>query len=364
MPGAKIAIKVLTASDLSFFRVHLERSKQKAINLNSDVFIEQFYPGLKESSSPVVFPLAIVGPGGRAAHRLTRKALRSTGSKNWRLNGEFVYDPDDEPGRYNELAVGDFAVIAFDGIEKPAAVTLILVSEREDQELHAAIAARCGFTGRNTMAAVPEALIDELRAVSGAYRGEHPLDALGFRDSVEEVLFGGAAPALPIGPKTGRSVVMSHEALRNRLLAAEETGQKGEELFGEWLAATDHQDDDFEWVSQTHARAAFDYEVFRAKWLSTRPHVFVDVKTTSGPYERPIHMSISELRFAASAENYRIARVYEIGSRQKRLRILRNVDMVARSVIAALGSLPAGAVADSIQLDPAMFEIELEAVLT
>lgn len=366
MSGAKIAIKYLTASDLSFFKVHLERSKQKAINLNSDVFIEQFYPGLRESFSAVFFPLVVIGPGGRAAHRLARKALRSPGAKNWRLNGEFIHDPDNETGRYDELSVGDFAIVSFEGTERPEAVTLILVSAREDPELHAAIVARCEFAGRNTMASVSESLVAELRAATGgAYPGEHPLDALDVRDTIEEVLFGSASPALQqIRPTSGRSVTMSPEALRRQLLAAEETGHRGEGLFGEWLIAAGHQDDDFEWVSQTHARSSFDYEVFVAKWTAGMSHMFIEVKTTRGPFERPVHMSISELRFAASVENYRIARIYDVDGKPAKLKMLAGVQVVAASIIESLGTLPAGVVAESMQIDPGVFEIELEAVLT
>ncbi|PTL77019.1 hypothetical protein [Vitiosangium sp. GDMCC 1.1324] len=362
MSSAKIAIKSLTSSDLSFFKVHLKLSKQKAINLNSDVFIDRFYPGLKGIYDPVFFPLTIIGPGGRAAHRLARKALRSPGAKNWRLNGEIIHDPDGEPGRYDGLAADDFAVISFEGNERPKALSLVLVSANDDAKLRAAIASFFEFAGRSTMVEVSETIIADLRAATiDAYAaGEHPFDALVFRDTVEEVLFGNSAPT-PVGTTpSGRSVAMSPHELRQQLLAAEETGQLGEELFGNWLVSKGHDEDDFEWVSLTHARSAFDYEVHAARWLDTTPHVFVDVKTTRGSFERPIHMSIAELRFAATTENYRIARLYDLASSKPKLRILNGIQPFAQAIVGSLGSLPAGVVADSVQIKPDVFPIELD----
>ncbi|MFY0583838.1 hypothetical protein ACN28S_64595 [Cystobacter fuscus] len=365
MGSAKIAIKSLSSSDLSFFKVHLRLSKQKAINLNSDVFIDRFYPGLKGLYDPVVFPFTIVGPGGRAAHRLTRKALRSPAAKNWRLNGEFIHDPDGEPGRYDGLAANDFAIMSFEGNERPEAVTLVLVSANGDAKLRAAVAGLFDFTGRSSMMQVPEATIVNLRAATiDAYPvGEHPFDALIPRDTVEEVLFGNIAPASMDVQPSGRSVAMSPHELRRQLLAAEETGQQGEELFGNWLATKGYSEDDFEWVSQTHARSSFDYEIRSAKWIDNAPHVFVDVKTTRGSFERPVHMSLAELRFAAKSTNYRIARLYDIAGSKPKLRILTGVQAVAAQVVTGLNSLPSGVSADSVQINPGVFEVELDEVI-
>ena len=362
MNSNKIAIKVLTASDLSFFKVHLQLSKQKAINLNSDIFIDRFYPGLKGAQEPVVFPFTVIGPGGKAPHQLTRKALRSPGAKNWRLNGEFIHDPDGEPGRYDGLAPNDFAVMTFEGSVQPKAVTLVLVSASGDNKLRAAIASIFEFTGRNTMVEVSGAIIADLRAATiDAYAaGAHPFDALVLHDTLEEVLFDDTSPTPAGTVSSGRSVTMSPQDLHRQLLAAEEIGQLGEELFGSWLSARGHGEDDFEWVSLTHARSAFDYEVHTARWLENAPHVLVDVKTTRGPFERPVHMSIAELRFAAKRNDYRIARLYGIGSPTPRVRILTGVQPLAESIVASLGALPAGVVADSVQIKPDAFVVELD----
>lgn len=370
--STKIAIKLLSNSDLSFFKAHLQlfkqrglNSKQKGINLNSEVFIERFYPGLQGSNSKVGFPLVLIGPGGKSPLTLQRKALRSPGSKNWRLNGEFIHDPEDEPGRYNSLAIDDFAVFAFAGNVEPESVTLALISAAEDAKLHAAILERIEFTGKHTMREVSEALIAQLRAGTlGAYTdGEHPLDTLISPDTIEDALFGSGAPAPTEARRSGRLAPLSPEALRRQLLAAEETGQRGEELFGAWLSASGHEDEDFTWISETHARSAYDFEVHAARWIEGTPRVFVDVKTTRGPFERQIHMSIAEMRLAAETEHYRIARLYKIDGETPKLRLLTGVQAVAARILKSLEALPEGVTVDSLQLDPRMFEVELKAKL-
>ena len=40
--------------------------------------------------------------------------------KNWRLNGEFVRDPEGQSGRYDRLTPGDIAVMEFGGDPAPA----------------------------------------------------------------------------------------------------------------------------------------------------------------------------------------------------------------------------------------------------
>lgn len=351
MTRTKIAIRVLAPSDLSFFKAHAPPSKQRAFDL-SDLFINKFYPGLRGAHEPVLFSVALIGPGARGAHRLTRMATCSLGTRNWRIQGEPIHDPADEPGRYGKLAENDFAIMAFEGNERPQAVTLILVSAEEDTELHAAIADRFELPTKPTVREVSATAILHLRASTlGAYTDtSHPLDALSFLDTVEEVLFGAGLPQPP-------------EDLRRQLLSAHEASQHGEALFGAWLTATGHTDDDFVWISQTHSRSAYHYEVHAARWLESTPHVFINVKTTRASFEQPLHMSISELRFAARTENYRIARLYDVAGEAPKLRILTGVQAVAARIIEKLNALPDGTSAESLRLEPGVFETELTATL-
>lgn len=363
MSNPKIAIKVLTPADLSFFKFHSKVSNQRALNLASDLFIQRFYPGLAGFFDAVPCQLTVFGPGGGGAHTVSRQVRRAERSKGWCLDGELIQDPDGEPGRYDVLAVNDFAVMSFLGKDAPEAVRLVLVSASADARLHATIGGALDFSGKRTMREVPEAMVSKWRAATReAYSGEHPLDALIFRDTVEDVLFG-PEPTPAAGAPSGRSVAMSSQELRLQLLAAEETGHRGETLFGCWLSAKGHAEDDFDWVTQTRARSAFDFEVYSARWFAEASRVFVAVKTTAGPFERPVHMSIAELRFAAVTANYRIARLYEIDGRAPKLRILTGVQSFAARLIESFSALPVGVAIDSVQFKPELLSPELEDVV-
>src|SRR5258706_8991373 len=136
MNSSRVEVKLLTKSYISFFAQHVRESKQKGINLNSEVFVDQFYPALQNRFDELHFPLAVVGPGAKPKHSLSRKVVRTENAKNWRLNGEVVNDPLDDVGRYDNIAEDDYAMIAFEGSERPEAVTLVLVTAAEDAALH------------------------------------------------------------------------------------------------------------------------------------------------------------------------------------------------------------------------------------
>src|SRR6185295_7252799 len=108
---SRVAAKQLSASDLTLFAAHFhragQRSKQKAINLNADIFVSGFYPGLRDRTTETHFGLTIIGPGNAGPYILSRKAVRTAGAKNWRLDGEIVNDPVDQAGRFDRLAEDD-----------------------------------------------------------------------------------------------------------------------------------------------------------------------------------------------------------------------------------------------------------------
>jgi hypothetical protein len=67
---SKLALKRLTASDLTIFKWHFENKpagNQKAINLNADVFIQKLYPSvpliIEEKQGTLPVNLYIYGPG-------------------------------------------------------------------------------------------------------------------------------------------------------------------------------------------------------------------------------------------------------------------------------------------------------------
>lgn len=358
---SRVAAKHLTASDLTFFAAHFrkpgQRSKQKAINLNADVFVAQFYPGLRDNFSDLVFGLTIVGPGTAPPYTLTRKAVRTEGAKNWRLDGEIINDPDGEEGRFGRLAEGDVALLAFEGAGQPRQVTLVLLSATADAELHRDVTKAAGFRGRESMRILSEQDLRTLLARTRAtYPVAHPLESLLTADSVEEAIYGGTEAQETIVRSDGRGVVISPESIRRQATMAAETGQLGEEAFERWLVSEGHGEADFEWVSETHGRAAFDFEVARPRWEKSDSPLYIDVKATRGDHESGFHMSVAELRWASTHPGYRIARLASITDTSAEVWILGSVSEVATRILESLRSaLPVGVKVDSVEILPNLF---------
>jgi hypothetical protein len=366
VPGPKLAIKQLSSSDLSLFRAHLRKSKQKGINLNSDVFVHTFFPALKGLYGSYPFQLSIHGPGARAVHlRPQQKAWRTSG-KNWRLDGALVDDPPGERGRYDDLRHGDFAILGFQGTRQPEGdATLILVSATDDAALHAAIRSKFAFAGRQTMRPVsPEDLDDLWMATRGAYGRRHPLRSLLIAnahrdfpppDTVEEAVFGSARTQERIARTNGQGAAITQDTVRQQLRAAEDTGEQGEAAFNHWLLATGHEERDYVWLSRTHARAARDFDLNRPRWKGATGELFIDVKATRGRFDSPIHMSMAEVRWAASHANYRIARIHELTQHSARLTMLSGVQTIAERILAAITGLPDGLAVDGFEIDTSHF---------
>src|ERR1700722_16463596 len=149
----RIAIKRLTASDCTLFEAvfrSIDAGNQKSINLNADVLIDQLYPGLTatgaSSDNEIALPMAIYGPAGKAGYTITRKIIKNSTYKNWRLNGEFVRGPIDDPSRYDNVRPGDLAVMAFTGVTSPARLDMVLISHTDpaDAALYASLNALFG----------------------------------------------------------------------------------------------------------------------------------------------------------------------------------------------------------------------------
>lgn len=369
---SRVAAKQLTVSDLTLFSSQFhksgQRSKQKAINLNANVFVDQFYPGLRDHfRRELHFGIAIIGPGGAHPYLLSRKALRSQGSKNWRLNGELINDPVDQPGRFDVLVEGDVAILAFEGADQPEKLTLVLLSAQTDPVLHASVCEIAAFQPpRESMRQLSEAdirtLVDRSRT---AYTSPHPLETLLIADNVEEAIYGTPEATLAALRSDGRGVAVSPESIRRQAVTAGETGQLGEEVFNDWLIQTGHEEDDFIWVSQTHGRAAFDFEVLAAGWEEGSGTLYVDVKATRGPHEASFHMSAAELRWAAKNAGYRIARVSDLTPESAKVRILGGISDLASLLVSTLDtSLPSNIKVDSVEISHDSLPIICEDIVT
>lgn len=359
MNSSRVAVKLLTKSDISFFVQHVRESKQKGINLNSEVFVGRFYPGLENRFDELHFPLAIVGPGAKPKHSLSRKVVRTIGAKNWRLNGEVVNDPLDDPGRYDRIAQDDYAIFAFEGAERPEAVTLVLVTAAMDSALHAAIGRQFAFAGRHTMLPVIDRDIWNLiEATQDEYADLHPLDSLVAPDSLEEAVFGSAASQTQTAQGDGLGPAISQDALQRQLRASEETGRRGEEVFGLWLNDNGHDEESYTCVCRDHARAAYDYQVIEPGWEDAPDGVYIDVKATKSGFATPFHLSMAEIRWAATHPNYRVARVFGLAIGTPSVTILSGIHEFAIHIMAnVVPHLPLRTSIDGIEVSPESFSV-------
>lgn len=349
----KLALKRLTASDLTLFKWHLQNhpaGKQKAFNLDAGVLVGALYPQLGEPSliPQPRFPLDLYlsGPGLAAANNLQRKILKQ--QKNWRLNGELIDNPEDDPQRYNVLAPGDFALFEFSGdvVPQTAKVVLVAGSVPSDTEVHAELGRR--FPD-GSMWALEESIISEVLAATSPLAG-HPLYDWVQSDALEDAALGGAAGTAAINARRGSRGISPDDFMRSRR-TAEATGVAGEEFLNAHFER-EHQEGRiaaFEWTASINAVSVFDFRVTPAGGGIR----LVDAKSTTGVFANPIHLSFGELYKAVHGpEPYDICRLYEVTGDRAKMRIATNIGPIVRQVLESFSSLPPEVAVDGISIRP------------
>ena len=180
----KLTIKRLTKSDLTIFYWHFinhRAGNQKAINLNADILVEKLYPDLdsfaQEQNGKLPIDLFIYGPGLGREYNLQRKIIKWRTYKNWRLDGEYVLNPDESPDRFNSLQPNDYGILEFIGAGKPSAMKIFLVAAEveEDKGLHAAITEKFNF---QSMVQVTEGELEQLINSIEDLDPQHPINQL------------------------------------------------------------------------------------------------------------------------------------------------------------------------------------------
>lgn len=349
----KLALKRLTASDLTLFKWHYQNhagTKQKAFNLDTKVLVGQLYPQLGEASlvpNPrVPLDLYLYGPGLAPANNLQRKILKQ--QKNWRLNGELVDSPVETPELYNVLAPGDFALFEFAGEVIPTTANVVLVAsgQFEDSGLHRELARRFP---EGSMHILDDFVVQDVLSLAAPPAG-HPLYDWADTSLLEDAALGGALGSAEIYARRGSRGVSPEDFIRSRR-NAEATGVAGEELLNEWLerARLAGRVREFQWTASKNAVAPYDFWVKDAD-NQTR---LVDAKSTSGGYGNPIHLSLMELKVAVTnADCYDICRLYEVTEGSAKMRIARDIGPSLKHILEALTALPGGVTVDSITLRP------------
>lgn len=352
----RLALKRLTVSDLTLFTWHFRNHRdvrQKAINLNADIFISVIYPALPETdaarSGRIPLDLFIYGPGLHGELNIQRKVVKTHSYKNWRLNGELVDDPD-YPERFNSLSQGDFVVFEFTGDILPMSAKAIFVAQSlpEDSLLHAEFDR---MVGARRMIALDPNELTELIERAGV-PDNHPINELILDEALEDVVQGGSQGAERLLRRRSGARLTREQLLQKRA-RVEDIGRNGEECVNLYLSRQKAEENivDFEWVSDKNAIAPYD---FRIK-LEDSSAVLIDVKSTEGAFDRAIHISLSELReMAGAVERYDLYRVYEMGESNAQLRVAQNLRNFAESVLRIFSNLPGGVLADGISVSPAI----------
>lgn len=348
----RFAIKKLTRSDLTFFEHQFRRQNagnQKSINLNRNVFVDLIFPLAGEVTGGVArqfpVPVTIYGPGMRTEpHIITRKVISAGGSqKNWRLNGEFVPDPEFDLPRYHGLSADDCVVFGFEGENGlPTAFHMVLLAQAEPQDMPI----------RNDIVAVlgtrsmAEISADQLIEIVNRSPPAHPIRELleAERDqAMQEAALGSAEGTEKLLRQPSRRR-MSAEALAKARQAAEAAGRNGEVLIDEWLRSLVREGKllDAVWVSEINAINPWDFEITELSGERVR----VEVKSTTGPFERPLHISQAEILAAGAASSPRtdLYRVYALSDEAAWVQTSRDIRVFAASVAAASAALPAGVV--------------------
>jgi len=354
----RIALKRLTASDLTFFESlfrTLGAGNQKAINLNADVFVERLYPalpGLVPMLGDVIpLTMTILGPAAAPAYVMSRAVTKRDAYKNWRLNGEFVRDPEGEAGRFNALKAGDLAVMEFGGEPGPQRLTLQLLAAGSpaDAPLHAALNPLLPSGGRLTMMQITRG---QIAAAAATVPHAHPIWTMAtdteFDAALEDAALSGIKGSDILKKKTTRIVTAA--ALAAAKAAAEQNGRDGEALA--WVQLQKMKEEgawtSIEWSSSENAVSSFDFRAVDFSGAVIR----IDAKSTAGEFARVVHMSAAELMVAADGQRYDLWRIYGIDEDGARLRISENIGELAKTILDAMAP-PAGVTVDSVSIDPA-----------
>src|SRR5438034_291232 len=212
---SKLALKKLTASDLTLFEWHFRNrnaGNQKAINLNADVFVQQLFPALPEVSlqfdGRLPVDLYLYGPNLAPELNLQRKIIKLGAYKNWRLNGETIHNPSEAPKRFDALNEGDVAVMEFNEGHFPSRVRIVLLARSSpgDAPLVTQLDKRLA---EKSMVSVSQT---DLQTDIGAVRvpADHPIHELLLEAELEDAAQGGATGAKRLrARRSGRKVLRS-----------------------------------------------------------------------------------------------------------------------------------------------------------
>lgn len=366
-----IVLKRLSASDLTIFEHQFSvtsGAKQKGINLDKAV-IYQLYPNLTHRlatlGAKVPIQLLVYGPGSAGLHSQMRKILLQ--AKNIRLNGEIIRNPADESGRYDSLAIDDFAIIEFNGDDEPDSAKMLLLSKNSplDAKLHKALSEKYskGFNRHRGMQVLKSTDLSELIESLDLPDGNPILDFID-GDALEDAALGGIDGVHEL-QRRRQTRGVSQDELSRAKRSAEQNGRMGEELLNAWLEEQAIQGNisGFKWEADENAVAPYDFRIHGEDGTPIRS---IDAKSTSGVFGNKIHISSAELEEIVCGDiPYDIYRIYGISDTSASCRIAKNIGTTLKPVFDLLSDLPYGVTANGITVNPGIlpfgdeFEIDL-----
>lgn len=312
---------------------------------------------MRRAHVPVV--VNTYGPAGAPPFARNRLIVRQKG--NWRLDGKFLDDPDIpydhanpvRPDRFTVLQEGDLALIGLDGIEEPTAATVLLIANRPERSLDAALHAALGVGLRRQVRASREVPHAELEALANrlGLPDDHAVRLLAREGDLERDLEEEARGNRAAGRRlrTRRRRVTTAEELAAAREAAERTGRLGEEILNAWLPGqagyVGHR-----WVAETDITAPYDFEILSAAGTVTER---VDAKSTKSAFGTDFFMSSAEVACAAdSTVPYRVFRLSEVGPTGAFGRLSGDIRGLAAAIIASADAMPRGVRPSTFAITP------------
>lgn len=265
-----------------------------------------------------------------------------------------VFNPQDSPDRFNSLKPGDFVIFDFLGDLLPTSARAVFISKSipEDEKLHAIFEEALGQKSMTAWTASKMAELIESVAAPDA----HPINELLLDAALEDAALKGILGTTRLlRRKSGRK--LSRQDLKAALGRADDTGWRGEAFVNAYLAKLkqDNEIHSFEWVSDENAIAPNDFSVD----IDGKNFFLIDVKSTAGDFDCPIHISASELyAMQGDQQRYDLYRVYEMGESRATLRVAKDLGSFAKEILKYLAALPTGVTADSVSVKCSIFHFD------
>lgn len=151
----------------------------------------------------------------------------------------------------------------------------------------------------------------------------------------------------------------SSEIFNKKSNEAKASGHLGEKFVNQYFEELLANDEilQFTWISKNRPGAPCDFVIQEIDGAVS----LIDVKSTKGSFDQPLHISYRELREMAENEQYNIYRVHFVKNKERRrINISGNMKDFANSVLEWFKTTPVEIIPDSISLAPSTLNWDVE----